>query len=47
MVVAIPQAAVVERDYEQVPSIQRLQRGLPTILAGDRVAQRTAQLVQD
>ena len=45
--VAIPAAAVVERDQEQVPSIERLQHGLATALAGDGIAQRAAQPVQD
>jgi hypothetical protein len=31
---------VVERDQEQVPSIQRLQHGLATTLSGDGIAQR-------
>ena len=47
MVVAIPPAAVVERDQEQVPPVQRLQHGLAAILPGDGIAQRTAQPAQD
>src|SRR6267154_571999 len=47
LVVAVPTAAVVERDQEQVPSIQRLQHGLATTLPGDGIAQRTAQPAQD
>ena len=47
VVVAIPPAAVVERDHEQVPALQRLQHGLPAVLAGDGIAQRAAQPVQD
>ena len=47
MVVAIPPLAVVERDQEQVPAIQRLQHGLATTLAGDRIAQWTGQPAQD
>ena len=47
VVIAIPPAAVVERDQEQVPAIQRLQHGLAVVLAGDGVAQRAAQPVQD
>ena len=47
LVVAIPPAAVVERDEEQVPAIQRLQHGLAPVLAGDRVAQRAGQAGED
>ena len=47
MVIAIPLAAVVERDQEQVPSLQRLQHGLAAVLAGDGIAQWAAQPVQD
>ena len=47
MVVAIPLAAVVERDQEQVPSIERLQHGLAAVLAGDGIAQWAAQPAQD
>ena len=47
VVVAVPPAAVVERDQEQVAPLQGLQHGLATVLAGDGVAQRAAQPVQD
>ena len=47
LVVAIPPAAVIERDQEQVPPIQRLQHGLAATLPGDGIAQRTAQPTQD
>jgi len=47
MVVAIPLAAVIQRDQEQVPPVQRLQHGLAAALPGDRIAQRTAQPAQD
>ena len=47
MVVAIPPAAVIQRDQEQVPPVQCLQRGLAAALPGDRIAQRTAQPAQD
>ncbi len=47
VVVAIPPTPVVERDEEQVPSIERLQRRLAAALAGDGVAQRPAQPGQD
>ena len=47
VVVAIPLAAVVERDEEQVRPVQRLQRGLAAVLPGDGIAQRTAQPVED
>ena len=47
VVVAIPLAAVVERDQEQVAALQRLQHGLAAVLAGDGIAQRAAQPVQD
>ena len=47
LVVAVPPAAVVERDEEQVPAIERLERGLAPVLAGDGVAQRAGQRVED
>ena len=47
VVVAVPPAAVVERDQEQVAALQRLQHGLAAVLAGDGIAQRAAQPVQD
>ena len=47
MVVAIPPAAVIERDQEQVPAVQRLQHGLAAALPGDGIAQRAAQPAQD
>ena len=47
MVVAIPPAAVIERDQEQVPPVQRLQHRLAATLPGDGIAQRTAQPAQD
>ena len=47
VVVAIPLAPVVERDEEQVRPIERLQHGLAAVLAGDGIAQRAAQPVQD
>ena len=46
-VVAIPPAAVIQGDQEQVPAVQRLQHGLAAALPGDRIAQRTAQPAQD
>ena len=45
--VAIPLAAVIQRDQEQVSALQRRQLGLATVLAGDGIAQRAAQPVQD
>ena len=47
VVVAVPPAAVVERDQEQVPPVQRLQHGPATAVAGDGITQRTAEPVQD
>ena len=47
VVVAIPPSPVVERDEEQVPSIERLQRRLATVLAGDGIAQRAIHARQD
>ena len=47
VVVAVPLAAVVERDQEQVPSIQRLEHGLAAVPAGNGIAERAAQPVQD
>src|SRR3712207_7391344 len=47
VVVAVPPAAVVERDEKQVRPVEGLQR-LPTVVpAGDRVAQRAAQPAED
>ena len=43
MVVAIPLAAVIQGDQEQVAPVQRLQHGLAAALPGDRIAQRAAQ----
>jgi HD superfamily phosphohydrolase YqeK len=37
MVVAIPPAAIVERDQEQVPAVQGLQHDLAPALAGDGI----------
>jgi hypothetical protein len=47
MVVAIPPAAVVERDEEQIPPIERLQRGPAVVLARDGVTQRAAQAAEN
>ena len=47
VVVAVPLAAVVERDQEQVAPVQRLQDRLAAGAPGDGIAQRTAQPVQD
>ena len=47
LVVAVPLAPVVERDEEQVASIERLQHGLAPALAGHGVAQRAGQPVED
>ena len=47
MVVAIPPATVIQRDQEQVSSLQRLQHGLAAPLPGDRIAQWAAQPLQD
>src|SRR5664279_4033640 len=47
LVVAIPAAAIVERDQEQVPAFQSLERGLATVLPDNRVAQWAAQPAQD
>ena len=48
MVIAIPASAIVERDHEQVRSLQRLQHTVPRsrILTGDGIAQHAAQTVQ-
>jgi hypothetical protein len=42
LVVAIPPAAVIKRDEEQVSPLQRRELGLAAVLAGDGVAQRAA-----
>ena len=47
VVVAVPAAVVVERDEEQVLPVQRWQHGPPVGPAGDRVAERAGEPVQD
>lgn len=47
MLVAIPLAAVVELDKEQVPPIESLQHGLAAVLAGHGIAERAAQPAED
>ena len=47
LVIAIPPAAVIKRDQEQVLPLQRRQLGLTAVLAGNGIAQRAAQPVQD
>ena len=47
MVIAVPVASIVERDQEQIPSLDRLERGLAAVLAGDRIAQGAGQPAQD
>jgi hypothetical protein len=39
-------ASVVERDQEQVLSLNRLEHGPAAVLAGDRIAQRAGQPAQ-
>ena len=47
MMVAVPPAAVIKGDQEQVRSLQRRQSGLALPLTGDRIAQRPAQAVEN
>src|SRR5207344_3406476 len=47
VVVAVPAAAVVEGDQEQVSPLQLGQPGLATRLPGDGIAHRATQPVQD
>ncbi len=47
VVVAVPAATVVERDDEQVGAVERLQHGGAVVAAGDGVAQRTAQPIEN
>ena len=47
LVIAIPLAAVVERDQEQVCAIERLKHRLAARLTGHGIAQRACQPVQD
>ena len=42
LVVAVPLAAVVERDQEQVPSIKSLEHGFAAVPAGNGIAERAA-----
>jgi hypothetical protein len=46
-VVAVPLASVVERDYEQVGSIELLQNGLAGTVGGDGVAELPTELLED
>src|SRR5437588_11728163 len=48
MVISIPASAIVERDHEQVRSLQRLQHAVlrSRILTGDGIAQHAAQTLQ-
>ena len=47
VVVSVPLAARVERDHEEIPAIEDLERGLTAILSRDRIAQGTGQPIQD
>ena len=47
VVVAVPAALVIERNEEQVASFQRLEEAASAGSCGDRVAQGTAQAIQD
>jgi hypothetical protein len=47
VVVVVPPAAIVERDQEPVRAVERLQHRLAAVPAGDGVAQRVRQPVQD
>ena len=47
VVVAVPEAAIVERDEEQVRPIELLEHRLAAAAAGHRVAQRPGEPVQD
>ena len=47
VVVAVPLAVAVERDYQQVPGFHLFEDGSGTVLLQDRVAQRSAHPVQD
>src|SRR5438132_7563071 len=49
VVVAIPTSTIVQRDYEQVRPLQRLQHGLPSpiVQPGYGIAQRATQTFED
>ena len=47
VVIAVPAAPVVERDEEQVGPLERLEHRRPAGPAGDRVAQRAGEPVED
>ena len=47
MVVAVPEAPVVERDQEQVPPIEGLEHRPTAVLARHRIAERAVQPAQD
>ena len=47
VVVSVPLAACVERDHEEIPAIEDLERGLTAILPRDGVAQGTGQPIED
>ena len=47
VVIAIPLALIVKRDDEQVAALQGLQHPSAIFLAGDGIAQRAAQPVEN
>ena len=47
VVVAVPLAAAVERDHQQVPALHLFEDAPGPLLAQDGVAQRAAHAVQD
>ena len=47
VVVAVPEAAIVERDEEEVRPIEPLEHRLPATATGDRIAQRPGEPVHD
>ena len=47
VVVAVPLAARVKRDHEEIPPIEDLERRLAVILSRDRIAQGTGQPIED
>ena len=45
--IPVDPSSVVERDDEQIASLQALQHSLAALVPGDGIAQRTAQAVED
>ena len=47
VVVSVPLAPSVERDQEEIPSIEVLERALAAVQSGDRIAQGPGEPIED